>query len=217
MSLVQQQEAFDQLLLASLSADAATREGSENQLTELLHSQPDTIAMYFINAMRRSPHLEARQTAAVLFRRYSFHATDSNASFWPRCQPATLDAGKKELLDALSDEAPADVRHKVCDAVSHVAKNLSYASAASGAAAAAGHFWPELLQRLWACMQSPLPIHREGALRIFSAVPSVFGKELQRYINEVATVLSTSLQDHANNDVQLACCPASPLSCRSRS
>ena len=29
------------------------------------------------------------------------------------------------------------------------------------------HFWPELLQRLWLCIQSPTPILRESALRIF--------------------------------------------------
>ena len=37
-----------------------------------------------------------------------------------------------------------------------------------------------------------------------SVVPSVFGAQLDRYINEIAMVLNTNLQDAANIDVQLA-------------
>lgn len=37
-----------------------------------------------------------------------------------------------------------------------------------------------------------------------SVVPSVFGSQLNRYINEIAGVLNTSMQDAANIDVQLA-------------
>eukprot|EP00047_Mylnosiga_fluctuans_P003070 m.227329 g.227329 ORF g.227329 m.227329 type:complete len:1114 (+) comp11571_c0_seq1:98-3439(+) len=203
--------AFDELLLASLSSENAVRENSETQLTELLDNQPDTLAVYFLYAMRHSPHLEAKQTAAVLFRRYSFHATDDQASFWPRCQPATQAALKVELLESLGDDAPSDVRHKISDAVAHVAKNISFAQmklAAEQQQQPQEHFWPELLQRLWTFMQSPSPALRESALRIFSVVPSVFGDQLTRYINEVATVLNVGLQDAANIDVQLAAAKA---------
>ena len=49
--------------------------------------------------------------------------------------------------------------------------------------AAGGHFWPELLQSLWACAQSEAPDLREIALLILSEVPRVFEAQVERYVS----------------------------------
>jgi hypothetical protein len=44
---------------------------------------------------------------------------------------------------------------------------------------------------------------KESALYIFSVVPSLFGSELERYINEIKAMLTASLHDAAHRSV---CC-----------
>ncbi len=63
------------------------------------------------------------------------------------------------------------------------------------------HFWPELLQTLWECVQNTDVAHKENALYIFSVVPSLFGSELNTYLNEIKAMLLGSLRDTAHVNV----------------
>jgi len=78
-------------------------------------------------------------------------------------------------------------------------------------AAAGGHFWPELLQSLWACAQSEAPDLREIALLILSEVPRVFEAQVERYVYTALAVppasklQSLSMPRHAPVTLALAC------------
>eukprot|EP00053_Salpingoeca_punica_P016388 m.154222 g.154222 ORF g.154222 m.154222 type:complete len:1113 (+) comp16954_c0_seq1:146-3484(+) len=195
---------FEQLMLGVLSVDEATRKHSEEVLLELLRTSPDAFCVGSVRTMRHSASVEARQMAAVLFRRYAFHSTDETVSFFLKCSPETQAGCKKELVDALVDDGPADLRHKVCDAVAAVAKQLYTLKLKDPARLHdQSHVWPELFNRLWECAQSSVAHHLECALRVFATVPSVFGGDLPRYRQQTLDLLRHALH-HQSMDVRVS-------------
>lgn len=77
--------------------------------------------------------------------------------------PQQKDAIRQKLLECLQRETLPPVRHKIGDAVAEIARQYSDNDEP----------WPELLQVLFVASQSPDPVQREGAFRIFTTTPGI--------------------------------------------
>lgn len=64
-------------------------------------------------------------------------------------------------------------------------------------------YWPEVVQALWQCAQNADHRQRESALTVFSAMPSLFGGNLQTHARNVTQLVMTGLGD-SETEVQVA-------------
>ncbi|CAG8733036.1 4076_t:CDS:2, partial [Cetraspora pellucida] len=156
---------LNQLLSNLTSNDNDLRSNAEKQLNDhWIAQQPDLLLLSLIQLGRSHEGIHDRSFAFVLFRRIAFKTVPGqDATIWDRLQEQSRQAIKNELLMSLSVERENTVRHKVCDAISEVTKNSLFT----------GQKWDELLPALFEASKSPSAEHREAALRIFSALPSL--------------------------------------------
>ncbi|CAG8478858.1 3893_t:CDS:10 [Diversispora eburnea] len=189
---------LNQVLSNLASADNDLRSGAEQQLNELwIAQQPDLLLLSLAQLGRSHQDTHGREFSFILLRRIAFKQSPNqvtkgeDSSIWVLLQEQSRQTIKNELLMSLSVEQDNTVRHKVCDAVSEVAKN-SYLK---------GQKWGELLPALFEASKSPSAEHREAALRIFSAVPNII---TDQPINIVKQVFSANLQDANNPAIRTA-------------
>ncbi|RHZ80549.1 hypothetical protein Glove_134g184 [Diversispora epigaea] len=189
---------LNQVLSNLASADNDLRSGAEQQLNELwIAQQPDLLLLSLAQLGRSHQDTHGREFSFILLRRIAFKQSPNqvkkgeDSSIWDLLQEQSRQTIKNELLMSLSVEQDNTVRHKVCDAVSEVAKN-SYLK---------GQKWGELLPALFEASKSPSAEHREAALRIFSAVPNII---TDQPINIVKQVFSANLQDVNNPAIRTA-------------
>ncbi|CAG8467575.1 10518_t:CDS:10 [Funneliformis mosseae] len=194
---------LNQVLSNLGSNDNNLRSSAEKQLNEQwIAQQPDLLLLSLAQLGRthKETHvrirLKYRSFSFVLLRRLAFKAPNQASkldelTIWDLLQEQSRQAIKNELLISLSVEQENTVRHKVCDAISEVAKN-SFLK---------GQKWSELLTALIEASKTPSAEHREAALRIFSAVPNLL-TDIQ--INEVKQVFSANLQDTNNAAIRMA-------------
>lgn len=67
---------------------------------------------------------------------------------------------KEQILLAVQSEQTDGLRRKVCEVAAEVARNLIDEDG--------NNQWPEFLQFLFQCANSPLPALKESALRMFT-------------------------------------------------
>lgn len=67
---------------------------------------------------------------------------------------------KEQILLSVQNEQTESIRRKVCDVAAEVARNLIDEDG--------NNQWPEFLQFLFQCANSPLPALKESALRMFT-------------------------------------------------
>ncbi|KAG9306967.1 hypothetical protein G9A89_000881 [Geosiphon pyriformis] len=179
---------LNQVLSNLASNDNSLRSAAEQQLNEQWIAQrPDLLLVGLAQLGRNHEATHGRSFSFVLIRRIAFKA-QSQASkgeeltIWDLLQETSRQAIKNDLLISLSVEQENTVRHKVCDAVSEVAKN-SFLK---------GQKWTELLPALFEASESPSAEHREAAFRIFSAVPNLITDQPTDILKQI---FSANLQD----------------------
>lgn len=134
---------------------------------------------------------DARLMGAVLLRR--LFASDF-AEFYASINPETQVQLKAQILFSIHQEISASLRQKICEVVAEVARNLIDDDG--------NNTWPDVLQFLFQSANSQQPAMREAALRIFTAVPNVFGSQEPQYQNLIHQMLMHSLEEGVAPEVQ---------------
>lgn len=125
---------------------------------------------------------------------------------------------KEQILLSVQNEQTENIRRKVCDVAAEVARNLIDEDG--------NNQWPEFLQFLFQCANSPLPALKESALRMFTwvslnsilwicllrkevkeikyacrSVPGVFGNQQANHLDLIKQMLQQSVLDMTNYEV----------------
>lgn len=95
---------------------------------------------------------------------------------------------------AIQQEISSSLRQKICEVIAEVARNLIDDDG--------NNQWPDVLQFLFQCANSPNAQLQESALRIFTAVPGVFGNQEEQYLALIKQMLQQSLEPTATKEVQ---------------
>jgi len=95
----------------------------------------------------------------------------------------------------VQQEVTPQLRRKICEVVAEVARNLIDEDC--------NNQWPDILQFLFQCANSPTPQLQESALRIFSSVPSIFGNQEAQYIDLIKQMLAKSMDAGSDPEVRV--------------
>lgn len=134
---------------------------------------------------------EARQMSAVLLRRlFSSEFQD----FYPKLPVEGQAQLKEQVILAVQQEQSDAMRRKVCEVIAEVARNLIDDDG--------NNQWPEFLQFMFQCANAPNLQLKESALRIFAAVPGVFGNQQTNYLDLIKQMLQQSLITQESYDVR---------------
>ncbi|XP_053986559.1 importin-5 [Hylaeus anthracinus] len=180
---------FQQLLNTLLSTDNDARTQAEEAYNNLpVESKVTFLLTSLCNASLAE---EMRAMAAVLLRRlFSSEFMD----FYPKIPPEAQTQLKEQILLSVQNEQTDTIRRKVCEVTAEVARNLIDEDGNSQ--------WPEFLQFLFQCANSPLPTLKESALRMFTSVPGVFGNQQANYLDLIKQMLQQSIMDSENYEVR---------------
>nr|XP_012150540.1 PREDICTED: importin-5 isoform X2 [Megachile rotundata] len=182
-------EQFQQLLHTLISTDNDAR----TQAEEAYNNLPVDSKVTFLLALLCNATLseEMRAMAAVLLRRlFSSEFMD----FYPKIPPEAQAQLKEQILLSVQNEQTKTIRRKVCEVAAEVARNLIDEDG--------NNQWPEFLQFLFQCANSPLPALKESALRMFTSVPGVFGNQQANYLDLIKQMLQQSVMDSSNYEVR---------------
>ncbi|XP_029055806.1 karyopherin beta 3 [Osmia lignaria lignaria] len=182
-------EQFQQLLHTLLSTDNDAR----TQAEEAYNNLPVDSKVTFLLASLCNATLteEMRAMAAVLLRRlFSSEFMD----FYPKIPPEAQVQLKEQILVSVQNEQIDTIRRKVCEVAAEVARNLIDEDGTNQ--------WPEFLQFLFQCANSPSPALKESALRMFTSVPGIFGNQQANYLDLIKQMLQQSVMDSANYEVR---------------
>lgn len=102
---------------------------------------------------------------------------------------------RQQILLAVQQPISPTLRRKVCEVVAEVARYLVDDDG--------NNQWPDLLQFLFQCVNSQNVELQESALRIFAAVPSVFGNQENQYLAMIKQMLHQSIQPNVIDDVRI--------------
>ncbi|CAH1757572.1 14994_t:CDS:10 [Entrophospora sp. SA101] len=176
---------FNQVFLNLATNDNDLRTTAEKQLNEQwLAQQPNFLLLSLTQLGRTHDKIEGRAFAFVLLRRIAFRQVQNQTvkidgvTVWDSIPSQSMEAIKHDLLIALSIEQENTVRHK----------------------------WDQLLPALFEASKSLSVEHREAALRIFSAVPTLI---TDQPIEIVKQVFSENLQVVDNPEIRMATLKAS--------
>lgn len=134
---------------------------------------------------------EARQMAAVLLRRlFSTEFQEIYTELPPESQAQLL----QQLIVALQQDVTANLRRKICEMVAEAARNLIDDDG--------NNKWPDFLQFLFQCANSPTAQLQESALRILASVPAIFGNQEAQYLDLIKQMLAKSLEPTADQEVR---------------
>ncbi|XP_033332142.1 karyopherin beta 3 [Megalopta genalis] len=180
---------FQQLLNTLLSTDNDARTQAEEAYNNLpVESKVTFLLTSLCNATLME---EMRAMAAVLLRRlFSSEFMD----FYPKIPPEAQVQLKEQILLSVQNEQTETIRRKVCEVAAEVARNLIDEDG--------NNQWPEFLQFLFQCSNSPLPALKESALRMFISVPGVFGNQQANYLDLIKQMLQQSVMDSTNYEVR---------------
>lgn len=139
-----------------------------------------------------------RSFSCVLFRRMAIKAPKVATKFTDRNIGIISEQARYQirtiLLNGFLSESSSQVRHKLCDSISEVAKEYTKP----------GNEWNDLIPALFSASQNSNNSIRESAFRIFAAAPEIIG---QQYLNDILPIFNTSFQDQ-DDDVRIAACHA---------
>lgn len=96
---------------------------------------------------------------------------------------------------AVQQDISPTLRRKVCEVVAEVARFLIDDDG--------NNQWPDFLQFLFQCANSQNFELQESALRIFAAVPGVFGNQENQYLAMIKQMLHQSIQPNVNLEVRI--------------
>ncbi|XP_076750362.1 karyopherin beta 3 isoform X1 [Xylocopa sonorina] len=180
---------FQQLLNTLLSTDNNARTQAEEAYNNLpVDSRVTFLLTSLCNATLAE---EMRATAAVLLRRlFSSEFMD----FYPKIPAEAQAQLKEQILLSVQNEQTQTIRRKICEVAAEVARNLIDEDG--------NNQWPEFLQFLFQCANSPVPALKESALQMFTSVPGVFGNQQANYLDLIKQMLQQSVMDSANYEVR---------------
>ena len=119
---------------------------------------------------------EGRSLAAVMIRRV---ITAEFSDFFPKLSAEQQASFKSDMLVVLQQEPSRTVRKKLADLVAELARSLIDDDG--------NNMWPEFLKFLFELASSANPDMKEAALRIFAAVPAVFGNQVRILLHKIIT------------------------------
>ncbi|KAG7666219.1 PSE1 [[Candida] subhashii] len=139
-----------------------------------------------------------RAFAAVLFRRLAIKSPKELASVTDRTIGVISEPVRAQiraiLLNGFSSQQSNQVRHKLSDAISEVAKEDASPPGS----------WNELLPTLFEASRNPDPSFRESAFRVFSTSPELIDQTL---IDDILPIFNSGFEDQ-NDEVRIAACTA---------
>ncbi|KAH8294819.1 hypothetical protein KR018_003373 [Drosophila ironensis] len=184
------QAQFQALLVSLLSTDNDVRQQAEETYNNLSRELKVTHLLGNIHNGHQSE--EARQMAAVLLRRLF---TTEFLEFYKEIPADSQNQLLQQILLAVQQEVTPQLRRKICEVVAEVARNLIDDDG--------NNQWPDILQFLFQCANSPTPQLQESGLRIFSSVPAIFGNQEMQYMDLIKQMLAKSLDATADSEVRV--------------
>ncbi|KAI9179704.1 importin subunit beta-3 [Blastocladiella emersonii ATCC 22665] len=193
-----------QLLHALVSNDNTQRADAEATLrAKFIDAQPDLGLPALTQVLRQHPDAPIRAFAAVLFRRLSLSPIIQTAADGTKTHTAPIFLVQEatrvhclgEVLAALGVEPVPNVRKKLGDCISELAKSLRNKAVA----------WPEVMPAVFQCVQAAEPEFRESAFQILANVPGLLmtdGAVVD--MPSVARVFDASLSDQELMPVRVA-------------
>lgn len=115
-------------------------------------------------------------------------------SFNLQLSPEFQVALKQQILMLLQQNETANLKRKICEVVSEVARNLIDDDG--------NNSWPEILQLLFECASAANVQLQESALRIFASVPGIFGNQQNRYLDIIKQMLLKYLDKSSDPEVR---------------
>ncbi|CAK1548631.1 unnamed protein product [Leptosia nina] len=184
------QAQFYNLLITLLSADNDVRTQAEEAYNNIA---TETKVLHLVGAIQNADLVdEGRQTAAVLLRRL---LSAEFFEFFPKLpfeQQAML---REQLLLTLQMDVSQQLRRKICDVVSELARNHIDDDGVNQ--------WPEFLQFMFNCANAQDSNIKEAAIRMFTSVPGVFGNRQNENLDVIKRMLLTALQPTESEALQM--------------
>ncbi|XP_075146226.1 karyopherin beta 3 [Haematobia irritans] len=180
---------FNQLLNSLLSTDNEVRQQAEDAYNNVPRELKVTHLLATIHNGQQSE--EARQMAAVLLRRLF---TSEFLEFYKELPQEAQGQLLQQILLAVQQDVTPNLRRKICEVVAEAARNLIDDDG--------NNQWPDFLQFLFQCANSPSAQLQESALRIFASVPSIFGNEEAQYMDLIKQMLTKSMEPSADVEVR---------------
>lgn len=171
---------FHQILTSLLSTDNNVRQTAE----ETYQALPlETKVSYLFNAVQnQAGDIDEKQVAAVMLRRLM---ANEFMEFYSPLSPENQKQFKDNLLLSVNNEKNDILRRRMCDVASEVARNQLDEDG--------NNSWPEFLNFLFQCANSPSNDMKDSALRMFTNVPGVFGNQQSNYLVVIKQMLQQSL------------------------
>jgi hypothetical protein len=136
--------------------------------------------------------VQLRGLVAVLLRSSIFTKRDS---LWEQISPGLQGRVKAAMLNAMANEATAQVRHKLIDTTCELAGYIFNRAEKEKEGSALGT-WPEMLQFLFQAVQHAQPAHRDTGLRIFTRLsPFLAALTKPPHLATVKQVFARGLND----------------------
>ncbi|KAG7304294.1 hypothetical protein JYU34_011235 [Plutella xylostella] len=184
------QAQFYQLLNTLLSTENDIRSQAEEAYNNI---PTETKVVHLVGAVQNAGLAEdGRQTAAVLLRRL---LSAEFFEFFPKLPVEQQALLKEQLLITLQMEVTQQLRRKICDVVSELARNLIDDDG--------NNQWPEFLQFMFNCAASPDANLKEAGIRMFTSVPGVFGNLQNQNLDMIKRMLFSALQPSENEALQV--------------
>ncbi|SGZ53400.1 CIC11C00000004113 [Sungouiella intermedia] len=191
---------LNQLLQGLISSDNEVRSAAEKLMdSEWRDGKNVGILLTFLAENSVSGDDETiKSFSAVLFRRIAIRSPKDFSSISERTIGVLDEATKQQirltLLQGFASNQSNQVRRKLADAISEVAKED----------ASPRGTWPELVPAIFQLATSPDESFRESAYRILSTSPEIIDKE---YVNQTLPIFSTGFEDESD-EVRIATCTA---------
>ncbi|KAL4704553.1 hypothetical protein ACJJTC_016104 [Scirpophaga incertulas] len=175
------QAQFYQLLNSLLSVDNDIRSQAEEAYNNI---PTETKVLHLVGAIQNVDlGDDGRQSAAIFLRRV---LSGEFFEFFPKLpfeQQAML---REQLLFTLQMDISQQLRRKICDVVSELARNHIDDDGVNQ--------WPEFLQFMFNCASSQDSNMKEAGIRMFTSVPGVFGNQQNENLDVIKRMLLSALQ-----------------------
>jgi hypothetical protein len=189
-----------QLLNNLSTSDNSIRSAAEKVLENEWTSQNNVqmLLTFLAEQSCLSSTEEVRAFAAVLFRRIAIKSPKELSSVTDRTIGVISEPVRQQiraiLLQGFMSPQSNQVRHKLSDAISEVAKEDASPLGS----------WNELIPALFEATTNSDASFRESAFRVFSSAPELIDKS---YIDQVLPIFNSGFADE-NDDVRIAACIA---------
>lgn len=186
--------------LSSSTVDNATRAEAEKSLDNdwTTKENVEMLLIFLAEQACGGDNESIRAFGAVMFRRIAIKSPKEFTSVTDRTigvvsEPVRVQI-RSMLLQGFVSPQTNQVRHKLADAISEVAKEDALPKG----------IWSELIPALFEATTNPDPSFRESAFRVFSSAPELINKS---YINQILPIFNTGFDDQ-QDAVRIASCTA---------